>query len=168
MLRDGVADISNGKCDVVQPVASSSKTGLAHPFPSPSSLTSLPSTTLGDLLDSGDPKVQPPSKKKRGKNNSKRRANKASKWADRCMYAELLEMCTDEPWSRGDIDDAYGNTFEDYERVDGLPRDLETGWVAVAPVPVGKRCLAVTQQSAGVAGVGTLFSSLLFLVLPHS
>ncbi|KDR72500.1 hypothetical protein GALMADRAFT_252602 [Galerina marginata CBS 339.88] len=90
-------------------------------------------------------------KNKRG-GGQKRRAqtNKPSKWADNCMYAELLEMRDDEPWDyrcrREDevYDDAY---------VDGLPRDLESGWVAVAPVPVGKRCLAVTHQSAGVAGV---------------
>ena len=37
---------------------------------------------------------------------------------------------------------------------DGLPEDLESGWVAVAPVPVGKRCLAVTHQSSGIVGVG--------------
>lgn len=163
MLRAGDVEISNESCDVLQPVASSSKTGLAHPFPPPLSLTPLPSTSFGDTLDSVDAKAQLTSKKKRGKNNGKRRANKASKWADRCMYAELLEMCSDEPWSRGNIDDFYGNTLEDYERVDGLPRDLETGWVALAPVPVGKRCLAVTQQSAGVAGVGMSFSSLKLL-----
>lgn len=169
MLRAGDAEISNGGSNVLQPVASSSKTGLAHPFPLPSPLTPLASTSLGDVLDSVDAKAQPTSKKKRGKNNGKRRANKASKWADRCMYAELLEMCSDEPWSRGDTNDVYGNKLEDYERVDGLPRDLETGWVAVAPVPVGKRCLAVTQQSAGVAGVGMSFLFIeSLLVLPYS
>ena len=175
MLRAGDAEISNGGSDVLQPVASSSKTGLAHPFPSPSPLTPLASPNLGDVLDSVDGKAQPTSKKKRGKNNGKRRANKASKWADRCMYAELLEMCSDEPWSRGNTNNVHGNTLEDYERVDGLPRDLETGWVAVAPVPVGKRCLAVTQQSAGVAGVGMSFlfhwkllgPTLLFLSSEH-
>lgn len=71
-------------------------------------------------------------RKKKGKNKN------ASKWADKCMYAELLEMSGDDPWSD----------------VDGLPEDLETGWVAVGPVPVGKRCLAVTHQSSGIAGAG--------------
>ncbi|KXN80805.1 Snurportin-1 [Leucoagaricus sp. SymC.cos] len=70
-------------------------------------------------------------KKKKGKNK------KPSKYADKCMYAELLEMSEDNPWSD----------------VDGLPENLETAWVAVGPVPVGKRCLAVTHQSSGVAGV---------------
>ena len=80
-------------------------------------------------------------------------------------------LCSDEPWSRGDANDGYSNTLtlEDYERVDGLPRDLESGWVAVALVPVGKRCLAVTQQSAGVAGVGKSFLFIeSFLVLTYS
>ncbi|KAH9477752.1 Snurportin-1 [Psilocybe cubensis] len=85
-------------------------------------------------------------KSRGGPNRQKRRAKKASKWADRCMYAELLEMSADDPWVSSDQSNA--NAFND-----GLPSDLESAWVAVAPVPVGKRCLAVTQQSAGVAGV---------------
>lgn len=80
-----------------------------------------------------------------GKGRGKR---KPSKWADKCMYAELLEMQDDQPWGTG-----YGTEGQPN---DGLPDDLETGWVALAPVPVGKRCLAVTQQSAGMAGVGAL------------
>jgi len=156
MLRGGQKEVGqgevNGGCHVLHPVASSSKTELVHPFLSSS--TSLPSLSLGNVLDSSDSKSQVTAKKKRGKNNSKRRAARASKWADRCMYAELLEMSADEPWSRGDLDGLRGNSLEDHDNADGLPRDLETGWVAVAPIPVGKRCLAVTQQSAGVAGVG--------------
>ena len=62
-------------------------------------------------------------------------------WADKCMYAELLEMSADDPWS--------STTSSD-----GLPEDLETGWVAVAPVPLGKRCIAICYQSIGVAGQG--------------
>ncbi|KAJ3571282.1 hypothetical protein NP233_g3858 [Leucocoprinus birnbaumii] len=76
--------------------------------------------------------------KKRKKKKSK--SKKASKYADKCMYAELLEMSEDNPWSD----------------VDGLPENLETAWVAVGPVPMGKRCLAVTHQSSGVAGIGEL------------
>ncbi|KAI9058037.1 hypothetical protein FKP32DRAFT_1296036 [Trametes sanguinea] len=70
----------------------------------------------------------------KGKKNAK-----PSKWADKCMYAELLEM------SEGF--DASGDLR------DGIPDDIETGWVAVTPVPVGKRCLAVTHQTSGIAGV---------------
>ncbi|KAI0367206.1 hypothetical protein BV20DRAFT_970852 [Pilatotrama ljubarskyi] len=69
-----------------------------------------------------------------GKKNTK-----PSKWADKCMYAELLEM--------KDGFDASGALR------DGIPDDIETGWVAVTPVPVGKRCLAVTHQTSGIAGV---------------
>lgn len=68
---------------------------------------------------------------------------KPSKWADKCMYAELLEM--------KENSDVMG------EFADGVPDDIETGWVAVTPVPVGKRCLAVTHQTSGIAGVGEHF-----------
>ncbi|OBZ77626.1 Snurportin-1 [Grifola frondosa] len=67
------------------------------------------------------------------------RANKQNKWADKCMYAELLEM---------------NEGFNASRHVeDGMPDDIETAWVAVTPVPVGKRCLAVTHQASGIAGV---------------
>ena len=86
------------------------------------------------------------SKKKSKKRKNKRR--KPSKWADKCMYAELLEMVSDDMWPQETLtgDEQYYNN--------GLPKDLETAFVALAPVPAGKRCLAVTYQSAGVAGVG--------------
>lgn len=93
--------------------------------------------------------AQAPKKKKRkgkgratsqpAKAGGKKNA-KASKWADKCMYAELLEM--------RDGFDISGDLR------DGIPDDIESGWVAVAPVPVGKRCLAVTHQTSGIAGVG--------------
>ncbi|KNZ81409.1 hypothetical protein J132_00647 [Termitomyces sp. J132] len=59
------------------------------------------------------------------KPNKKRRRGKpkTNKWADRCMYAELLEMVTDPS-------DAWSSSG-----ADGLPADLENGWVALAPVP---------------------------------
>ncbi|KAF8558204.1 hypothetical protein OG21DRAFT_1494240 [Imleria badia] len=93
-------------------------------------------------------------KKKRSKNKRKR-AKKPSKWANQCMYAELLEM-KEEP---GLWDDQSNDAD------DGLPSDLERSWVAVAPVPTGKRCLAITHQStSGVIGISpntTLRSRLL-------
>lgn len=84
------------------------------------------------------------SKKKRSKNKRKRTKAKATKWADKCMYAELLEMKEEMSlWDK-----------QAHDASDGLPSDLEGGWVAVAPVPTGKRCLAVTHQSAaGVIGI---------------
>ena len=66
---------------------------------------------------------------------------KKNQWADRCMYAELLELNPGLP--QVDVEDE-------------LPDDLDTGaWVAISGVPVGKRCLAVTYSSSGVAGTGT-------------
>ena len=62
------------------------------------------------------------------------------------MYAELLEMREDTLWTESfDIGDAPVH--------DGLPDDLERAWVGLAPVPVGKRCLAVVTQSAGLSGI---------------
>ena len=82
-------------------------------------------------------------KKKRSR-NKRRRAKKPSKWANKCMYAELLEM-KEEP----SLWDDHSNDADD-----GLPSDLETSWVAVAPVPIGKRCLAITHQSmSGTIGI---------------
>ena len=69
--------------------------------------------------------------------NGSKPSTKPSKWADRCMYAELLEM-----------NESLGSL------VDGIPDDIETAFVSVAPVPIGKRCLAVTHQTSGIAGVG--------------
>ena len=64
-----------------------------------------------------------------------------SQWADNCMYAELLEMKQDAIWDSEHVDD-------------GLPDDLESGWIAVSGIPMGKRCLAVTYHSSGIAGSG--------------
>ncbi|KAG6837452.1 hypothetical protein H0H93_008995 [Arthromyces matolae] len=94
---------------------------------------------------------QPPAvKKPRKKRKSKAKTNK---WADRCMYAELLEMVDDpsETWRSS-------NTH-------GLPEDIESGWVALGPVPQGKRCLAITQSAVGVPSYATLRSRLLGKVL---
>lgn len=86
--------------------------------------------------------------KKRGRSKRKARAapssfgqskRKPNRWADKCMYAELLEMS-----------EAHGLDVV----ADGIPHDIETGWVAVAPIPVGKRCLAVTHQTSGIPGAG--------------
>ncbi|KAJ8073508.1 hypothetical protein PM082_011784 [Marasmius tenuissimus] len=76
------------------------------------------------------------------KKKKKKRANRVGgggnqQWADKCMYAELLEMHDIDTWSQ-----SQGN-------YDGLPEDLETGWVAVGPVPLGKRCLAISRDSSG-------------------
>jgi hypothetical protein len=73
---------------------------------------------------------------------------KRNQWADRCMYAELLELNPGPAL----------NPQLDVE--DGLPDDLDTEtWIAISGVPVGKRCLAVTYTSSGIAGTGTNFSN---------
>ncbi|KAL5495240.1 hypothetical protein ACEPAI_703 [Sanghuangporus weigelae] len=97
-----------------------------------------PSPVVEEEMGHGKPK-----KKKKRKGRGKK---KPSKWANKCMYAELLEMREDTLWTESfDIGAASIH--------DGLPDDLETAWVGLAPVPVGKRCLAVTMQSAGLSGV---------------
>lgn len=60
---------------------------------------------------------------------------KQNKWANKCMYGEVLEM------------DEAASTLEQ----DGLPTDLtQPGqWIVLAPVPAGKRCIAVVHQSSG-------------------
>lgn len=85
-------------------------------------------------------------KKNKKKGKHKRVANP---WANKCMYAELLEMSDDPQFTESWSTDTQGSYH------DGIPDDLESGWVALAPVPVGKRCLAVTMQSSGLGSVGT-------------
>lgn len=56
--------------------------------------------------------------------------------ANAIMYAELLEMANTD------------NAMVSWDDLpDTLPSDLLTGWVALAPVPPGKRCLAVSYQA---------------------
>ena len=78
-------------------------------------------------------------KGKRKKATTKVSSKNTGVWANKCMYAELLEMQETDLWPGGQ---------------DGLPSDLESGWVALAPVPVGKRCLAISHQGGGLIGVG--------------
>lgn len=129
-----------GMLPTAQEIASASSSAAP---PAIISESAVPAPQTAEMSTSG---------KKRGK--SKRKAKTASsgqsktakrkpnRWADKCMYAELLEMT------------------EEYELdvvADGIPQDIETGWVAVTPVPVGKRCLAVTHQTSGIPGVGEQF-----------
>ncbi|KAF5318565.1 hypothetical protein D9619_010795 [Psilocybe cf. subviscida] len=130
-----VALLQRSPIEDTQPVASTSDVRPdAH---SPSSIVfDAPESSAGN---------KPRNRKNKSKSSHKRRADAArtrgnSNWADKCMYAELLEMSGDVSWDAADGED-------------GLPTDLETAWVAVGPVPVGKRCLAVTHnQAAGAAG----------------
>jgi snurportin-1 len=88
----------------------------------------------------GGAQVPPLSKQKGRWMKAGKASNKnANPWANKCMYAELLEMPETDLWAGGE---------------DGLPSDLESGWVALAPVPVGKRCLAISHQGGGTIGAG--------------
>lgn len=87
---------------------------------------------LAPLLTPAEPGVA----QKKGP-TTKVSSKNTSAWANKCMYAELLEMQETDLWPGGE---------------DGLPSDLESGWVALAPVPVGKRCLAISHQGGGIIG----------------
>ena len=110
-------------------------------------LASLPSQESRAKSSAAGTSPQTPpafsSSKRKGKRKKATKASnkKTSPWADKCMYAELLEM-----HESVDLWDGGGE--------DGLPGDLETGWVALAPVPVGKRCLAISHQGGGIIGAG--------------
>ncbi len=113
----------------------------------PLSVTPSPASTAAPLPESADG-----DRKSKGKNKRRKKGKrKPSKWADKCMYAELLELHDSPLWTTG-----YGTQGVEQSE-DGLPSDLESGWVALAPVPVGKRCLAVSMQSAGLSGIGKLY-----------
>ncbi|KAI9454373.1 hypothetical protein F5148DRAFT_1229873 [Russula earlei] len=100
---------------------------LPRPEPAPASVRSQTSVA---------PEKPTPSKRKgRWKKPAKPSNKKTSPWANKCMYAELLEMQESELCKE-----------------DGLPSDLETGWVVLAPVPLGKRCLAISHQGGGLIG----------------
>ncbi|KAI0937641.1 hypothetical protein AcV7_003623 [Taiwanofungus camphoratus] len=143
VVREGIAQFAT----MLPPSASGSSPSAAI-ADAATSESAVPTSQASDMQTNG---------KKRGKTKRKGKArndhaastsatgkhgakkSKPNKWADKCMYAELLEM-TDE------FDYAiHGH--------DGIPEDIEAGWVAVTPVPAGKRCLAVTHQASGIAGV---------------
>jgi len=124
----------------VTPASVAPYVSMLDPGITPNAISSFKNVTFPPPVD---PQIPQKDTKKKTKRKNKKRSTKPSKWADKCMYAELLEMSADAPWCSPD------GTLND-----GLPNDLESAWVAVAPVPVGKRCLAVTHQSSGVAGVG--------------
>ena len=102
-------------------------------------LASVPSREA-HAAESNSAGAQRKGRRKKGTKSS----NKTSPWANKCMYAELLEMQETDQWAGGD---------------DRLPSDLETGWVALAPIPLGKRCLAISHQGGGTTGTGTKVSS---------
>ncbi|PFH48083.1 hypothetical protein AMATHDRAFT_76902 [Amanita thiersii Skay4041] len=150
--------------DAEDAVTMSPSTGVAAFLPAMQQTTPpTESPSIPHSLVHAEP-TSPPKKKSKKKRRGGKNANKPSKWADKCMYAELLEM-VDPGLSEFNLGGAPSwDTDGNFVIDDRLPKDLETHWVAVAPVPVGKRCLAVTHQSSGTAGVApntTLRSRLL-------
>ncbi|EIN09166.1 hypothetical protein PUNSTDRAFT_143736 [Punctularia strigosozonata HHB-11173 SS5] len=122
--------------------------------PGPSS-TSADATTSPAIAIPHEVEVKPAlgtgsnkTKKKRRKGKGKGKSKKPSKYADKCMYAELLEMRDPSAITGEYMLDAAASE-------DGLPHDMDTpgAWVAVAPVPKGKRCLAVTYQASSGGAV---------------
>ncbi|KAI0040198.1 hypothetical protein FA95DRAFT_1527857 [Auriscalpium vulgare] len=91
---------------------------------------------------------QPKRKGRRKKAPPASKKPKPNKWAEKIMYAELLEMPETDPWTATPAFDPDADA-----PLDGLPPDLQTNWVAVAPVPTGKRCLAISHQGSGSIGV---------------
>lgn len=71
---------------------------------------------------------------------AKKKLRTTSKYAEKCMYAELLEL----------------NKDPEHRASELLPQDLQTNWIALSPVPKGKRCLAVAHLSNGNPTVGQL------------
>ncbi|KAI0764769.1 hypothetical protein C8Q74DRAFT_1283857 [Fomes fomentarius] len=164
-LSDDDADDGDDAQGTTDNIVREGVSQFATMLPPPVPVPSVPSTASESAQPTAPESSMQTQEKKRGKNKrkSKRRASqsgqgtssqgpqdtkpkgkggknaKPSKWADKCMYAELLEM-KDGFYSSGSVHD-------------GIPDDIETGWVAVTPIPVGKRCLAVTHQTSGIAGV---------------
>ena len=136
IVRQGLAQFA-GMLPTAQEIASTSSSAVP---PAVTSESAVPDPQTAEMSTSGKKRVQHKRKTKTASTGqSKASKRKPNRWADKCMYAELLEMS------------------EDYELdvvADGIPQDIETGWVAVTPVPVGKRCLAVTHQTSGIPGVG--------------
>lgn len=134
-MREGVAQFAS-----LLPSTSS------VPATEPGSFAAQPQ---GPVLDSLPMSFGGPKKKGKNKRKAKSRAPKVqsskpnNKWADKCMYAELLEM----------TEDTNMKDFDDGVDADGLPSDIETAWVALTPVPLGKRCLAITHAPSGIAGL---------------
>lgn len=120
--------------------------GASNGAPVPVHIDEAPAQDALPVAFTGSKKKGKSRRKGKGKANHPAQPSQSSKpnskWADKCMYAELLEMTEDVAMS------GFGNTISD-----GLPSDLETGWVAVTPVPMGKRCLAITHAPSGIAGI---------------
>lgn len=112
------------------------------PAPAPAATIPIPGTS----------KDKRRKKKKKQQQQHQPKPKPNSKYANQCMYAELLELHEEPQWTV----DSNGELVEDPE-MDGLPSGLETQWVALAPIPAGKRCIAVSQtQHSGQSKLAPL------------
>ena len=142
IVREGIASFAP-----LLPPAVASTSAVAVPQANTSE--SIPPEQENDVQTNGKKRGK---KKRKGKGRQSRATaqnQKPGKWADKCMYAELLEMSNET------------NGFQE----DGIPDDLETGWVAVAPVPSGKRCMVITHAASGIAGIGKSLRNIIQIVL---
>lgn len=136
--------------------------GMAENSPHPASLLLATDAEYPPASRSPSPFVdENASAAKNRKRRRKRGKKKPSDWANKCMYAELLEMREDT---------LYTNSWDNIGQAplhDGIPDDLETAWVGLGPLPVGKRCLAVTMQGTSInwKGLCAYERELLFNVL---
>lgn len=107
---------------------------------------------LSSLLPSASARLSQSPSQDIAESSTKKLRKPNARFANKIMYAELLEMKDDEQLLGGDrMHDGDGDGDDD-----GIPSDLETHWVALGPVPKGKRCLAVSNQSSNVPGRGKL------------
>ncbi|KAJ4473718.1 hypothetical protein J3R30DRAFT_3406590 [Lentinula aciculospora] len=133
---DGDEEIDQDGFKVVHSGMSSFTSAMKEPLSETSTL--LTTTTMDTSIQKLKPKYSKPKPKKK---KGRKRATSNAQWADKIMYAELLEM--------SDSDVAASAMNLDNNDFDGLPPDLHTSWVALSPVPVGKRCLAITRDGPG-------------------
>lgn len=139
-VREGVAHLASLLPPAAAPPQPQTAASTAPDALEPEPMQDALPTSFGGARKKGK------NKKKRGGAPKAQSMKPNSKWADKCMYAELLEMTEDTAmgeWGTG-------------QKEDGIPTDIESGWVAVTPVPAGKRCLAITHAPSGIAGLGEI------------
>jgi hypothetical protein len=121
---DLFADLNLGKSDEEEDADAQEDPGVvrmgiasyAPLLPSSASESPASDTRMASVSGSEPPAAR--KRKKRKPKSKKENFTANSKWAEQCMYAELLEMNEDNTWGISD------------SSADGLPEDLETAWVA--------------------------------------
>ncbi|KAG8954900.1 hypothetical protein FRC04_010384 [Tulasnella sp. 424] len=152
--EDDVIFPHQGLAQFVKMLPSASNSSL----PTPSEPEILPEHQLPTAF--GSTALAHSRRKRKPKNHKAKKAKKPAKaedmvvetgkeegnplLANSIMYAELLEMNADlVEWNQTHLPIQQ----DDPTIPDGIPADLETGWVALAPIPRGKRCMAISYQA---------------------